>query len=444
MRPLSASQGRLAEVVDCLVDDRTGIIRYVQDLPREAGAPEFFHFYAQACNTRAFSAQENFGHTGGASASRDVALAKAIGEAVERYSCALYELDELPLCARESAPFPCTDPAEFALYAPEQYRRPGFLFVPFDDATIIRWTSAVDPLDGSTCYVPASMVYMPYRYYLDTGDSPIMQPISTGLACHGGQAPAAISGVCEVIERDAFMITWQAKLAPPQILVETLDDANYDLVRRFEKAGAGVTLLNITTDVAVPVVLAVLQSPSPRAPALVFAASAGLNPADAVRKSLEELAHTRRYMQQITDLLPRLVTEPPGHENIVDQVTHLNYWCDHANAPQAEFLFASKARVEMGEIESLATGDPVADLEGLCSRVRAIGNRVLIADLTTEDVGDLGLTVIRALIPGFHPLQMGYGTRALGGQRLWNVPRILSHQGITPETGDNLSPHPYP
>jgi ribosomal protein S12 methylthiotransferase accessory factor len=60
------------------------------------------------------------------------------------------------------------------------------------------------------------MVFMPYYYYHGTEDSPILQPISTGMACHCSPAEAAITAVCEVIERDAFSITWQAMLAPPR------------------------------------------------------------------------------------------------------------------------------------------------------------------------------------------------------------------------------------
>ena len=72
-------------------------------------------------------------------------------------------------------------------------------------------------------------------------------------------AEAASSGICEVIERDAVTLTWQAMISPPRIQVETLSDANYDLVQRFERSGGEVTLLDITTDVGVPTVMSVLR-----------------------------------------------------------------------------------------------------------------------------------------------------------------------------------------
>jgi len=433
----------LSDIIDSLVDDEVGIITTVAEVPRVPGSPDFFHFAAEACNTGAFTSQKNFNITGGAAAQREVALAKAIGEAIERYCSAIFDVEELPLTSYDKAPFPCTPPETFDLYTPEQYESPGCMFVPFDRSTPVRWVAAVDLGTEETVYVPAAMVYVPYFYHQGTDDGPIAQPISTGLACHVSPEEAMISGISEVIERDAFTITWQAKLAPPQIRIETLSTTNSNLVERFARAGDLVTIFNITMDAGVPTILSVLQNPSPNAPARVFATAVDPDPEEAVRKSLEEVVHTRRYMQQIKEGLPRLIPEP-HYENVVDQVTHLNLYCDHANAPLADFLFASPARVSFDDIPNLATGDPKRDLAILIEKVQSVHHRVLIVDLTTPDVGELGCTVIRAVIPGFHPLQMGHRYRTLGGYRLWEVPQKLGYRGVTRESGDNPAPHPFP
>jgi ribosomal protein S12 methylthiotransferase accessory factor len=443
MKTLRSPLHRLFDVVDYLVDDHVGVIRYVREGPREPGAPDFFHFHAQACNTSAFSRQQNSALAGGASADRGMAMAKAIGEAVERYCSALYEVEELPLMSFEAASFPCVPPCEFALYSQEQYMRPGFPYVPFANLTPVRWTPALDPLTGETWHIPAAMVFMPYYYEQERGERPIAQPMSTGLACHCSPTEAAISAICEVIERDAFTITWQARLGMPQVLIETLSDRNRDLVARFERTRSSVTVLNITVDVGVPTILSVLRSQIPAAPALVFAAATAMDPEHAVRKSLEELALTHRFAQQLKTNLPHFV--PTSHyDNVVDQERHVHVYCDHANTPLAEFIFASDKRIGFEEVDNLATGDPQRDLEILLEKVRAINHRVLISDLTTPDVQELGLAVVRAVIPGFHPLFIGHGIRALGGSRLWEVPQKLGYKGITRESGDNPAPHPYP
>jgi ribosomal protein S12 methylthiotransferase accessory factor len=438
----SAPLEALVDTLGCVIDPRVGIIRQVEIVPREAGSPDFFHVAGKACDTGAFTRQTNFGATGGASRDLEIAVAKAAGEAIERYCSAIYDFEELPLFPRSSAPFPCAAPGDFALYSSAQYDHPDFPWVRFTDDTPVRWAQGIDAATREPCYVPAAMVFMPYHYYTDTGERPIAQPISTGLACHMGRARSAISGICEVVERDAFTIVWQAGLGCPQLRVETLSDDNYDLVERFERTGSVVTLLDITTDVGVPTILATLQSEAQPCPALVVAASADLDPEHAVRKSLEELAHTRRYSQQIKTRMPRL--EADKLDDIEDQLDHLNFWCDHANAPRSEFLLRSAARRDFDDLPNLATGNPENDLSTLVERINAVGNRVVLCDLTTPDVADLGCSVTRAVIPGFNPLFMGFLNRVPDSRRLRSVPQTLGLKSAFTDGGDIGLPHPYP
>lgn len=443
MSVLRPSLQRLFDVVDSLVDERVGIIHDVEELPREAGAPPLFYYYAKACNTGAFCPQSNFGDTGGASIERGSAMAKAIGEAVERYCAAIYQREELPLTSHREAPFRSIPPSEFALYSDRQYAQAKFPFVPFKDDTPLRWTPATDLLTGETWYVPAAMVFVPYVYDETQGERPIQQPISTGLACHCSFEEAAISGLCEVIERDAFLITWQASLTPQHIRVDTLTTVNRDLVERFERTGNHITLFNITTDVGVPTILAVSCNQAPESPAFVCAASTHLDPEQAIRKSLEEVAHTRVLAQGLKRHLPA-PSSSNNYRAIMDQDGHIRFYGEQTNLRLTEFLFASAARMDWRQIPSLATASPEEDLTRLLHRIAAVGHRALISNLTTSDVASLGLSVVRAIIPGFHPLFLGHRLRALGGSRLWELPQKLGYPGISRDSGDNNAPHPYP
>lgn len=440
----TAPYRRLADVVGSLVDPRVGVVASVEGSRREAGSPEFFHVYAQACDTSALSRQQNFRNTGGAAPTRESATAKAIGEAVERYCSALYDQAELPLAPYDAAPFPCVAPEEFALYTQEQYDDPQFPWVPFLRDTPVRWVAGTDLADGREVHVPAARVYVPYHYLPGSGDSPIDQPISTGLACHLSREEAIAHAICEVVERDAVTITWQAMLAPPQVRLETLSDANYDLVQRFERAGGRVVMFDITLDHGIPSILSILLCREEGAPALVAAGASSLDPDDAARGSLEELAHTRRYAQFIRTHMDPPAPDPPGYESVTDQVAHLRLWADHRVLPLADFLFSSPRRIDFGDVQGYATGNPADDVGVLVERISAVGERTVIVDVTTPDVAELGLTVVRAVVPGFHPLHLGHRLRALGGRRLREVPRTLRQPGITGEPGGNPAPHPYP
>lgn len=439
-----AAYDNLVGIVDRIVDDKVGLISVLEEVRPEPGAPNFFHFRARASDTSAFARETNFRDSGGAATTRDAAMAKAIGEAIERYSPALFDVEQLPLFAWRDARSAAVPPGEFALYADDQYAEPGFPWLPFRDDTVVRWTPATDLHSRAEILVPACRVFMPYNYYLGSGDTPIDQPISTGLACHASYAKAARVAFCEVIERDAVMITWQAAISPPAIRIETLPDDLYDLVQRFESKGLKVDMFDITTDNEVPTILSTLRGLNPAQAALVVAAAASLDAAEAARKSLEELAHTRRYCQWVKTHAARLVPDPPAFECVVDQMTHLGFYVDQHNLHYASFLFASDRGIDFEVLHNRASGDEAADLDALVSAIAATGERPLIADLTSSDVASLGISVVRAIVPGYQPLHMGFQLRSRGGRRLYDVPQRLGHRGIRRGEADNPAPHPYP
>ena len=432
---MSAAPRQLSSLVDYLVDDRVGILGGVQEVRPEAGAPELFHVSAWICNSHFLPyGRPTSGRTGAAAMDRETAVARVVTDAVAFYCAAFrYDDDLVPRSARELAR-PHVAPADFALFSREQHAQPGFPWDPFDDDAMVHWRPALDPLRDEIVYVPSALVYLPYSPFPGHREAACAPATSTGLACHWHPAAAAVEGLCDAVECDALALAWQARMALPQVRVETLSDANYELVARFERTGASLTLLLADLGLGVPTFLAALTNDTPTAPARVFAAGTDPDPEAGVRKSLEMLAHTLQYAQLLHSQMPAPEPDPP-HRNVTDQGSHLKFWCDPANAVLADFLFASHERIESDEVESRASGDAERDLLELLRRLESAGHRALLADVTTPEVGELGLRVLRAVVPGLHPLFYGFHQRALGGARL------RSRLG---QAADNPNPHPFP
>ncbi|OQW33999.1 MAG: hypothetical protein A4E19_18930 [Nitrospira sp. SG-bin1] len=428
-----------------LVDDKVGIIRTLKEDRKEAGAPDFVYHIAQTCDIDAISPGQNAKAflAAGVAIDRETSLLKAAGEAVERYCAAQYVSEHLPLASSRSAAFPCMHPREFALYTPEQYKHRRFPYKPFTETTPLRWSQTLDLLTGETIYVPAAMIYQPYLYNRKSGEDPIFPQMSTGLACHTNPTLAALTALNEVVERDAVAITWQAQNEPPHIRVETLSQENRDIVKRLERPGAEITILYLAMDHGIPVILSSMQSHVSDAPALAVAAAAHLDTDRAIRKSLEELGQTWSFAQWLKTTNPKF---SPGKRwlHVVDPETHALMYCNHTYAGYAQFLFNSPKRMACDEIPNCFKDEPTADLRLSVEKINRVNHRVLLADITTDDVRHLGLFVMRAVIPGFHPLFMGHLLRALGGTRLWEVPQRLGHRGISRGCGDNPFPHPFP
>ena len=172
-------------------------------------------------------------------------------------------------------------------------------------------------------------------------------------------------------------------------------------------------------------------------PAIAVAAATHPDPVVAVRKSLEELAHTRKYAAQVMDYLPPVPVDlAGGHPQVDGQRAHLRFYCPQEAKSAASFLWSSELRIHLDEVARPADDE----LSALVAAVAATGQEVVAVELTSPDIADLGLHVVRVIVPGFHPLQMGHSNRCLGGDRL---AADLWVAGRGPDD-DNPYPHPFP
>jgi ribosomal protein S12 methylthiotransferase accessory factor len=435
-------------ILDCwdeLVDPRVGIIRKIRALPVDEDEPNFFHYLSTACDTSAFTSYANFANNGGVATTRHAAIAKAMGEAVERYCAAIVDEEDLIVARYDELDVAATDPSSFTLYSAEQYAAPGFSYVPFTAGTRAAWTRGTSLITGEPILVPAAAVHVPYFYEPDRGDPPVMQPISTGLACGSGWTAAALGGLCEAIERDAFTITWQSRLSRPRIDPATLPAAARERVARFAAHRLRVEVADITTDIGCPVALTVAVGAAPTSPAIAVAAAADPVFEVALTKSLEELAHTRKYAAQLMDHTPEVPLDvAAGHPAVQSQREHLRLYCPQEAVDRAAFLWAGETVACPGGDVPAAGRDVEAALASVVEQVARSGLHPIACELTTPDVAQIGLAVVRVVVPGLHPLYMGHRNRALGGRRLYEVPSRLGHRPLRPGEPDNPYPHPFP
>lgn len=430
----------LATVAEAVVSERAGIVHALEALPTRAGSPKFFHYTARLSNLVGCGFQPVASRLDGASADRETAVAKAMSEALRYYCAAFYDPDDLPFgCAPDFA-FESFPGDRFTLFSPEQYLEPEFPYVPLTPDTPVEWAPAVEFTTGKTFYVPASFVRTPYRVKSWNGELAVAPATSVGLAAGTGFADAALQALCGVIEADALAVIWQAGVIPPQVRIETLSDRNYEVVSRFEKSLGTITLLNADVGLGIPSILASFRATAPRAPALVFAAGTNPDAEIAVTLALDNLALALRYAIEIKSHMPPL---EGGAARVVTAADHLNYWGDVANSLEAAFLFSSKRRIEVGELPRTKSANKLALLKDVVGRVAKEGNPVLFADLTTRDVRETGISVVRAIVPGFQPLFAGYRHRALDRSRLATMEQRFAQSRVANFNGDNPAPHPF-
>jgi ribosomal protein S12 methylthiotransferase accessory factor len=157
--------------------------------------------------------------------------------------------------------------------------------------TPIGWTRAVELPAGSEAFVPASLVYL---YFNTEGpDGYFCPPTSNGLAAGPSLDSAVLSGLYELIERDAFLITWMNRLAVPRVDYSSMAGIVARIRSHYARFGVEALVYDITTDIGVPVMMAMAVDRSGGGPAVVVGLGCHLNPAVALKKALMEVCQVR-------------------------------------------------------------------------------------------------------------------------------------------------------
>lgn len=372
---------------------------------------------------------------GGSGATAGGARAAAIGEAVERYSASCVDADALVVAtARELGPA-AVDPARFALFSPRQYATPGFRYVPFDADTRLAWIEGVRLPDGEPAWLPAQLVYL-----ADAGDETrICRATSSGLACHADRAEATLSALLEALERDAFMLTWKARLSWPLLDWSANGElANFE--QRFVRpTGLRARAVDLGRVWDVPCAAAVVRSDAPGTAPLGVGAAAGVTVERAVSKALDEAVRVRTW----AEALHRHAGPAPSPCEIRDFDDHIRFYADRRNAPRAAFLDGSRRRRDVSRVPAVRGATPGERVEALCTRLARRAEAAYAVDVTSPDVRDAGAVVVRVVTPGLCALDVEHDAPLLGGSRLYEEPRRL---GLRPSTlgEDDLNPDPHP
>jgi ribosomal protein S12 methylthiotransferase accessory factor len=338
----------------------------------------------------------------------------AIAEAVERYSAAYVPHEQLVTAsARELGPA-APAPESFALFAPEQYARPGFPFVPFTSVVRVRWVRGRRLADGADAWLPAQLVYLG----LPEGEPAIAYSTSNGLAAGPDREHALLAALLELVERDAFMLAWNARRSFPLLDWRRSAALRAYHDRYLAPAWAQLSTVDLSEVHDVPVVLAIVRG---RPGALVVGAGAAALVADAWQKAVTEAYAVRKAARE------RVLSRPGPPTEVLDFPDHIAFYAYDENADRAAFLDASRERRAPVEVAPLA-GDLAAHLA-----VRGI--ETYAVDVTSPDVREAGVAVIRAIAPRLLPLDVRHDARFLGGDRL---------RKLCPFAELNPDPHPFP
>ncbi|HYF29137.1 MAG TPA: YcaO-like family protein [Candidatus Paceibacterota bacterium] len=256
----------------------------------------------------------------------------------------------------------------------------------FDSQIPSEWLPARNISRDETAFLPAELSY--FEYVPETTRTRLFSLHHTmGLAAGSSREDAALSGIFEVIERDAYWITMRCRMNLPDIPLEAVRDLDpkvIAIVQALEKRGFKLSVKDLSLDWGVPVVHAVLVDTQGGIPAFAHGTGASFSWATAVARAVCESV-------QMYEGLSAVMNDEWKWEDVVSVAGVLGNaayaWSDPLFRPHIEHLLAPSDQPWDGSEPAWSVPEFLADL-------KQRGHEVIVADLGS----DYGLEVVRVFI----------------------------------------------
>lgn len=317
------------------------------------------------------------------------ATIKVLAEGFERYALEQNRSERKESANKLKEQF--LDPRFIVPYSPCQL---NFLkgITPFDLNKEIEWIAGVRQVNGEKIWVPKELVYYATKKTLKKSEL-FYRASSSGVASHFDKQVAIESALYELIERDAFSVTWYAKRCVYSIPHELLSSGLISRISSWKKLGYRVSLLDLTLD-GPPVVIVLIWSRE-KTPALCSGSSCRSVFFDAVDRAFNEaefMAMTWHRRKLRHDMKMSDIKIPDDHGL---------FYVNPKNLIYAEWL------LEAEESEHIRN-----DFGGNLDYFDPI-----VVDITPKEPA-CGLVVIRVLSEKLMPINFGYGNEHYGHSRM--------------------------
>lgn len=340
------------------------------------------------------------------------------------------------------------DPRTLGLYPAERIAE-GIPYQGFTEDARCAWVWGYSFARSEPVLVPEAYAYYRVRH-LDPENPPFAYECSNGSALGNCLEEAVLHGILEVVERDAFLMTWYARLPAARIDLESAQDRTIPLLAEMIRAELGYEIhaFDITMEHRIPTVWVMAVDPEDDnvRPKVLSAAGSHLRAERALVRALSELGP---MLATFNNLYPdqrervRAMVDNPSLVRTMEEHHHLYGNPDVFS--RLDFLTGSETVRQVSEMPEVAPSrDLTTDVRELAGRHLDEGMDLIVVDQTTPEHRECGLSCAKAIIPGMLPMTFGYDFRRVDGlPRLYEVPYRLGYVD-RPLRASDINPHPHP
>lgn len=383
---------------------------------------------------------ETRGRASGSSLVFEESLSKAIGELLERYFFLIYRKSELIRASiadleRQGKHF--LNPFLVSQFSDVQKAR--FPNRNFDRESTFYWARGHSVTLNREALIPAQLIFW---NFIQAREEPVLMHTTTnGEAGMFSRDEAILSGLYELIEREAFLAYWLNNLAPPQIDLAPIRKKELrKLIDDCETGDLEVRILETTADLgARSFVAAVLGKGS--GPAVSIGGGCGADEEEAIYRALVEAVNTYHW-----SFVRSAHSLPDSFEPFfspVNQLERVLLWANPAMRQKFDFFLDRKV-MPLNYAPPCPGDNPRKRLDDLLERFSAKGKafEVFMYEAESAVLDRLGYRVVKTFVPGMIPLYLTEHYIPLASKRIAELGKYLSG-GQNIERINSL-PHPFP
>ncbi len=289
-------------------------------------------------------------------------------------------------------------------------------------------------------------------------DTFVLTPKTTSGA-GGGFTPAlaTLSALCELVERDGFLVYWLNNLSPKRITLTDADENTvsmpfYNIYKRLIDRGFRLYFLDTTTDIRIPSVTCVILAPRDDGTFSVsVTGKCNPNPIKALELSL--LEHIAYLNSIVGNYSEKVFEQPAGPFSArgLGKMQRLHMWQTGKLTDKIGFFLQgselalqhwAKGFSYSGSTPESALAYALAEFERMRD-VHGDAYEVFRFSAKHSLLRDLEYSVVKCVVPALVPLYLRENLAPLDSSRLREVPKVL---GYVPAADDayNPVPHPFP
>ena len=316
---------------------------------------------------------------------REQARVSVLMEAIERYSAEIKQGDRAKFLFEPYDSYGAKEKVEPASLILSTLSTVG-------PSSKLEWCEGYDILRDEEVLVPANAVFHPF---VSNRGARLFRSDSNGIASGNNLEEAIFHGITEVIERDALSCVELKQNAGKKIEISESDGRLFELRERFEAAGIVPHFWYIPSDTGfTTVALALDDAETKDASLLVYGAGTHSDPRIATIRAVTEAAQSR-VLQIASAAASRrgraTRREGEGRMSYEEMKRRNRHWFEDGGGREGEC-------VRLSELPNLATDRIDGDIEVALERLRRVARRVVVVDLTRQEIG---VPVVRVVIPGF-------------------------------------------